>query len=182
MSVRRLLPFAAVLAVLLAGCADDSDTSTSATTATAPTPTPTSTTTTTTTTPRTEPKQKEPRFDASKVRSDGKITTADRRLISRAIDRITRECVQRRMSKKKVARPTAQFREAVDVLIAQFKDTPDVRFTRTGQSRKTTMQATLARLGNTLAVPAPEGCGSNSFQNGGTISVRTRIRAALQSR
>jgi len=119
------------------------------------------------------------KLDPGKVKKNGRISKPETEFVSVALNRISAECVTRRKSKEKVGRPTKQFRVAADVLIAQFKDTPDRKFKLPGQSKETTMQAVMLRVGASLAKPAPQGCGANSKKNGGTGPLQRKLRAAL---
>lgn len=177
MSPIRLLPIVALATIFLAGCGGGSDTSTSASTLAATTPAAADMTTGATTTPTTASGEPTVVLSAPAVRNDGKVSKADVVLISTAVNRITAECVRRRNTSGTVGAPTAGFEDAVDVLVAEYADTPNRKFKRTGQSARTNMHATLQRIGTSLATPAPKGCGST--EKGGTDAVSKKIRAAL---
>lgn len=181
MTARRASLALPLLVALLAGCGGgDSDREASA----PPTATSTPAEATPTSTPSGDAEKPEAtpvKLDAKDVKKDGKVSADEIKLVSAAVNRISAECVKRRKSKGKVGRPSEDFRDALDVLLAQFEDTSDKGFKRTGQSKETTMQATLERLGNTLARRPPKGCGANSNEGGGTTTVRRKVRAALRS-
>jgi pyruvate/2-oxoglutarate dehydrogenase complex dihydrolipoamide acyltransferase (E2) component len=174
-SLIRLLPIVAVAATVLGGCGGDAAESTTsastpaATTATSPNTTPTTSTAPANDTP-----------SAADVKKDRKVSAADVVLISRAVNRITAECVRRRNESGTVGALTAGFSDAVDVLVAEYADTPNRKFKRTGETTNTTMHATLQRIGTSLATPVPEGCGST--EKGATDPVAKKIRAALIAR
>lgn len=171
---------ATLLAVSLActgvvGCGGDDEPTTSGTstgtTAKSVSTAATGTTTSTTTPPRPA--------TSEDVKADKKVSPEDIEMIDYAVRRITLECAQRRKSKDPVGRPSSVFRSQIGVLIAQHADTPRVQFTLPKATTPTTVRAVLVRFGQSLALPAPDGCGASSTSGLGTAGTSLRIRKAL---